>query len=526
MNIRLRHPSLALFAILHLTFYYQVMIPEYIYKVAKVLEENGFETYLVGGSLRNLLMGRPAKDYDLTTDALPEQIEKLFPKSVMTNAKFGTVVVLTKNDWGELETVEVTTFRLEKDYVGGRWPSHVEFTSKLEEDLKRRDFTINALALRLITNDELYPTGHSHPATGKRITNADELKASSKLVDLFGGVKDLENKIIRAVGNPIERFTEDGLRTLRACRLASVYGLEIEENTFDAISKTLDIAKQISKERVRDELMQLVLKSPKPSIGIELMRKCGLLKLYIPELLETFDIKHKEGGDHGDQNVYDHILATVDIAPPEVRFAALFHDIAKPQTKDGDHFPDHDIVGAEMTKEIMTRLKFPRKDIEDTVNLVRWHMFYVPTGKITNDELRITNGGKELRIEDKELRNKVFEEGWGDPAVRRLIMKVGGHDQIDKLIKLRIADATSNPSSSFKPERIDALANRVADVRAKESLLSLKDLAISGKDLAELGIKPGPEMKVILEDLLEKVIEDISLNTKEKLVDLVKELKS
>lgn len=474
------------------------MIPSHIYKVAAILEKHGFEAYLVGGSIRNILMGVPAKDFDITTNALPEQIEKLFPKSIMTNAKFGTVIVMIEAGIGELESVEVTTFRLEKEYVGGRWPSHVEFTPKLEDDLKRRDFTVNALALRLVHENEII------------IHSAQELLISGKIVDLFNGLEDLQNKIIRAVGDPIERFTEDGLRCLRACRLASVYGFEIEEQTFEAISKTLDIANQISKERVNDEFMKLILKSPKPSTGIELMRKSGLLDLYIPELSKTKGVQQEQ---HGDQDVYDHLLATVDVAPPEVRLAGLFHDIGKATTHKDGHFYGHDREGAKMTKEIMTRLKFSNSEIEDTVNLVRWHMFFLPQSAINHEN---------TDEENKESRNESFKKGWSDNAIRRMIIRVGGHEQIDNLIKLRIADAASNPKSDFNPNDIEILSNRIADIRQKESLMSIADLEINGKDLIKLGFKEGPEMKKVLNDILEKVVDDIELNKKDKLIEIAK----
>jgi len=486
------------------------MIPSHIYKVAAILEKHGFEAYLVGGSLRNLVMGLEPKDFDLTTNALPEQIEKIFPKSIMTNAKFGTVIVMIEAEIGELQSVEVTTFRVEKEYVGGRWPSHVEFTSSLAEDLKRRDFTVNALAMRLIENEEL------------KIKKFETSEQHEDIVDLFGGLEDIKNKIIRAVGDPVDRFTEDGLRGLRACRLASVYGFEIEEKTFDAIKKTLDIAAQISKERVQDEFMKLLLKSPKPSYGIELMRLCGLLELYIPELLEGYGIEQNKYHVH---DVYQHSLDTVDIAPPEIRLAALFHDIAKPRCKEGQHFYGHDREGAKMVREIMTRLKFPNKEIEDTANLVRWHMFYIPSGEILNSQLKTSNEEEAVdhgkRISE---RNSHFKNGWSDAAIRRMIIRVGGHEQIDKLIKLRIADALANPKTSFNPDDIQKLAERISRIREKESLLSVKDLAIDGNDLIELGVKEGPEIKKILNVLLEKVADDIDLNSKEKLLELVREL--
>jgi tRNA nucleotidyltransferase (CCA-adding enzyme) len=531
-------------------------MPSYVFKAGQILEDAGYQAYLVGGSLRNLLMGIEPKDFDLTTNALPEKIGEIFPKSIMTGVKYGTVTVLIEDESGELKSLEITTFRVEKEYYGGRWPSEVEFTTKLEDDLKRRDFTVNAMALRLnsLEGYELRVTS-SENIQGQHVTRNSQLNNSqfSNIIDLFEGKKDLENKILRAVGDPIERFREDGLRSLRACRLASVYGFEIEEKTFDAIKETLEVAAQVSMERARDEITKLILNSPKPSLGIELMRKAGLLKLYIPELLEGYGIEQNE---HHIHDIYQHSLDTVDVAPPEVRLAALFHDIGKSRTKEGGHFYGHDREGAEMTRKIMTRLKFSNKEIEDTVSLVRWHMFYVPKGIVVSSKfaslpvtsqqankptslpyIALAKSGKQVNLtlgtpnysqkvsEEKSHRNSTFVDGWSDRAIRHLIIRVGGHEQVDKLLKLRIADAVANPKASFNPEEIQILAKRISEVREKENLMSVKDLKISGHDLLELGFKKGPEIRDVLEELLEKVIDDIELNTKEKLIEEAKKLK-
>lgn len=483
------------------------MIPEHILNIAHTLESHGFEAYLVGGALRNLLMGFPAKDFDLATNALPEEVGKIFPQSIMTNAKFGTVLVMTNTNEGELESVEITTYRVEKEYVGGRWPSHVEFTPNIADDLKRRDYTVNAIALKLESESLA------------NIKKVEDLKNSNLLLDLFGGLQDIETKTLRAVGNPLDRFREDGLRPLRGCRIASVYGFEFEQKTFDAIHLALDVAAQVSMERVRDEFLEILEKSRKPSIGIELMRKSGLLKLYIPELLEGYGMPQNK---YHMYDVYEHSLRTVDIAPVEVRLAALFHDIGKPRCKNGEHFYGHDREGAEMTRKIMQRLKFSKKEIEDTVNLVRWHMFYVPRSIPRKNENQ--NQDKLIDyIREKEERNRQFKLGWSDNAIRRMIMRVGGHEQIDKLIKLRIADALANPKSSFDPTDIQILAERVARIREQESVLSIKDLKINGDDLIKLGFSQGLEIRKALEYLLEKVVDKIELNNYEDLKRLSKE---
>ncbi len=479
------------------------IIPRYIFEIASTLEEHGYEAYLAGGSIRNILLHKMPKDFDLNTNALPEEIGSLFPKSIMTNANFGTVLVMTTDDEGESVEVQITTYRSEKDYVGGRWPSHVEFTPNIEEDLKRRDFTINAMAVRIVGGDS--DIGRINEADDSLDSLAEDIVKSPTFLDYFGGRADLDRKLIRAVGDPIERFTEDGLRSLRACRFASIYGFTIEEGTMKAISETLDIAIQVSKERVRDELKKIIEESPKPSVGLELMRESGLMHLFIPELLEGYGMEQNHFHSH---DVYRHLLDTVDAAPKEVRFAALFHDIGKARTKSGEHFYSHDKVGAEMTREILTRLKFSNKFIDYVVGLVRWHMFYIPTD---SDDEHVDSL--------KEKRDKHFNEGWSDASIRRMIRRVGGERGIDDLIKLRIADAVANPKSRFDPASIRELAQRVAEVRTQDSIMSTNDLRIDGHDLQQIGIPKGPMIKKVLEHLLELVTEDLEMNNRETLIE-------
>ncbi len=369
------------------------MVPQYVVRAGISLTEAGFEAYLVGGSVRDLLLGRVPQDYDIATNAYPEEIAALFEKSIPTGAKFGTMIVVVTDENEEAQQIEITTFRSEADYFAGRWPTKVEFTKSIQEDLARRDFTINAIALRI--NDS-------------EMTMED-------LVDPYGGLKDLEERMIKAVGDPVERFTEDGLRPLRACRLAANLDFEIEENTFAAISKTLTIIDNISKERVREELMKLLLKSSKPSIGLDLMSKSGILLRIIPELLEGTGINQPQF--HVD-DVYTHSLKTVDAAVDDVKLAALFHDIGKPRSRSEDekgvHFYGHDIVGAEMTKEIMERLKFSRAEIDRTANLVRWHMFYYPSAdwrkntvranQIMTLKIKLNEGAENINRHDLKLK--------------------------------------------------------------------------------------------------------------------------
>lgn len=471
------------------------LIPEYIIQIGEELQKNNFECYLVGGSIRDILMGRKPDDFDLATNAYPEDLIKIFKKSIPTGAKFGTITVIVEDKSGENFEVQVTTYRSEEDYVGGRWPSKVEFAKTINDDLSRRDFTINSIALNVEKLDEI---------SGEDIEDI--------LIDPFNGLNDLKENVIRAVRDPFERLSEDGLRAVRACRLASQLGFRIEDSTMKAIKQTNHVTAQVSIERFRDELIKMLIKSPKPSIGLDLLRESGILKIFIPELLEGIEIVQPEF--HSD-DVFTHSIKTVDKAEDDIKLAALFHDIGKPRTRSEDekgiHFYGHDIVGSEMTREIMKRLRFSNNEIERVVKLVRWHMFYYPSA----------DWRKENVIEN-DLQKDDF--GWTDGAIRRLIKNVGGESNIDDLMKLRIADADSNPKNNFNPIELDALALRIADVRAKDMALTVKDLDINGNDLMEnFKIEPSKEMKDILNYLLEKVIDDQSLNKKIDLLRLTKE---
>ena len=455
-------------------------IPDFVKKVGNKLLENNFEAFLVGGCVRDMLLSKTPKDYDIATNATPEEISHIFPRSILIGARFGTVTVLSEENSEETFPVEVTTYRSEAEYINGRWPSKVEFSKTIQEDLARRDFTINALALNMDSDKE-------------------------ELIDLHGGLQDLNQRIIRAVGNPIERFSEDGLRPYRACRFASTLKFEIDENTFEAIKETLNVAKLVSPERVRVEFVRMILESSHPSKGIDLMRECGLLNLFLPELLEGYGVIQN---DFHTDDVYWHNLHCVDIAPDEVKLAALFHDIGKPRKKDGPHFYGHDLEGAEMTRKIMKRLRFSNEEIQKTSNLIRWHMFYYPITEATNDQQKL------------EVRNEMMKHGWSDQAVRRFIRNVGGTDQIDQLFKLRIADATCNPKSAWDPIEIQALEMRVSKVLEQDMAMKITDLDITGTDLINLGVPKGPEIKKILNYLLDKVEEDPNLNERTKLLEL------
>ncbi len=427
-------------------------------KIIRTLNNKGYLCYLVGGSVRDLLLGKVPLEWDLTTDAEPKTVLKLFPKVVPTGIKYGTVTVILDD-----QTFEVTTFRKDEKYVDGRHPINVKYTKKLEEDLSRRDFTINAMAY-----DPIKP----------------------ELVDLFSGKEDLKRRIIRAVGDPEERFSEDGLRPIRACRFAAQLEFEIEKNTFSAIPKVLKVVKKVAIERVHDEFVK-ILKTKKPSIGLNCLNEAKLLDIFIPELVKLMGVEQpKEFHKH---DVYWHSLYACDYASDGnlvVRLSALFHDIAKPLCKEGDTFYDHDKVGAKMTEEILKRLRFSNEITKAASNLVANHMFN-------------------------------YESSWSDSAVRRFIRRVGV-ENLSNLFALRRADVAAM-EREISNDYLAELQKRIDKIIEEENALHVTDLKIDGKDvMRELKIKPGPRVGKILNDLLEEVIDDPALNTKKRLLELVR----
>ena len=468
----------------------EIVIPEYVQKVGRILTKEGYEAYIVGGALRDIVLGKDPHDYDLASNALPDEMLNMFPKAVSTGAKFGTVVALIQDKYGETHEVEVTTFRSESEYVDGRWPSSVSFVDDIDKDLGRRDFTFNAMALDL---SQLKLDGREEPF-------------QVEIYDPYGGVKDIQKKVVRAVGTPLERFKEDGLRAFKACRMASQLGFDIDEETFEAIKESIPVAAQVSMERVRDEFMKMLINSPKPSIGIELMRKSGLLSLFMPELLEGVGVEQKLFHAH---DVYKHSLKTCDVAHDSVKLAALLHDIAKPRTDMGNgHFYGHDKMGADIAEEIMKRMKFSQSEINRVKILIENHMFHYPHIK------------EDMTDEEKE---NIEKHQWTDAAVRRFIQRVG-EENVDDLFKLRLADAQSNPATAFKPEEITILQRRISEVRKQDMALKVTDLKVSGEDLMNIGIEKGPKMGIILNELLDMVVEDPTLNRKDILLEKATEL--
>lgn len=465
-------------------------IPIEIIKILKILHNHKFQAYIVGGCLRDLFLDKKPKDWDIATDATPEQILELFKKRAYYENKFGTVTVLTSSEDKFLKKIEITTFRIEGEYEDKRRPKHIKWAKSIEEDLKRRDFTINAIAAKPL--DDL----------GKlKIKNKEKSKKLSlEIVDPFNGIEDIKKKLIKAVGDPYKRFKEDALRLIRAVRFLVCLenGWNIEKNTKKAIKENSYLIKFISYERIRDEFIKIIM--AKDAIkGIEELRKLDLLKYILPELLEGYKVRQSK---HHIYDVYTHNILSLDYAcknnfPLEVRLAALFHDIGKPRTKKGEGknatFYGHELVGAKMTKKILERFRFDRKTIEKITKLVRWHLFYYDIGKVT------------------------------ESSIRKLIRKVG-KENIDDLVKLRMADRIGSGVKKALPYRLRHFMYMVEKV--SQDPISVKMLKINGNDVMKiLNEGPSPKIGWILQILLGMVIESPQKNKKEILKEAVLKLK-
>jgi tRNA nucleotidyltransferase (CCA-adding enzyme) len=444
-------------------------VPEAVMAVLRTLRGAGKQAWLAGGAVRDLLRGKGAEDFDVATDALPDQVMKLFPRVIPTGIQHGTVMVLSGD-----HKVEVTTFRGEGAYLDGRRPSAVTFLPDIDGDLARRDFTVNAIAW--------------DPIAGA-------------LRDPFSGVEDLRRCLLRAVGDPLARFDEDGLRPLRAVRLACTLPLALEPRTRRAIPETLDVFARVAMERVREELIKLLLRGAPPSRGLRLLLRTGLLARIVPELLES--VGFAQNRFHR-WDVWRHTLRCVDFAPPDlaVRLAALLHDVAKPRCAapregaPGEHtFYDHEKVGAALTVEILQRLKFPRREIERAALLVAEHNWY-------------------------------YRPEWNDATVRRVLARIGPAE-LPALWALRRADL--NARGRLVEEGLSNQAEAEARFQRESdraAALKISDLAISGEDvMRELGIGPGREVGDLLARLLERVMDDPDLNTRESLLRLLAEVR-
>lgn len=467
-------------------------VPEPVMDVIQKISDHGYEAHLVGGCVRDLLMNRQPNDWDVTTNATPDNIQEIFEHTFYEN-NFGTVGVVndrileqievlksqtdvsreTIDALEKLKTIEVTPYRIESTYSDSRHPDKVSFSNKLEDDLARRDFTVNALAF-------------------------DPIKEN--LVDIYEGVRDLQDKIIRAVGNPDNRFNEDALRLLRAIRFATQLGFSVSRETQISIEKFHVKLKEISQERIRDEFNKIVM-SNRPKDGIEMLRESELLKYVIPELMDAVGVE--QNGSHV-FDVYEHLVRTLQHAADkgwdlDIRLAALFHDISKPETrrwskeKSDYTFYGHEVVGSKKTKKILQRLKYSNDIVSRVTLLVRWHMFFSDP-----DQISLT-------------------------AVRRIIRNVGGGDRVWDLIKLRICDriGMGRPKEkSYRLRQYEAMMDE-----AMRSPVSVKDLRINGDQIIEkFHVKPGRKIGWILHACMRETLHIPENNNYEWLVKHVSQL--
>lgn len=443
----------------------RIDIPEGTNKVIETLEAAGYEAFIVGGCVRDSILGRIPGDWDITTSARPEQVKELFKRTIDTGIAHGTVTVMV----GKVG-YEVTTYRIDGEYSDHRRPDQVEFTASLEEDLKRRDFTINAMA-------------YSH---------------SKGIIDMFGGMQDLSSKVIRAVGDACDRFDEDALRILRAIRFAGQLGFDIERDTRKAMILKSRHLKDISAERIRVELTKLLISHhPEKLIDAYVM---GITAHILPE----FDrmMEQPQNNPHHKYNVGVHSIETVKGVEPDatLRWAALLHDVGKPKCHskgedNTDHFYNHEKVGADVARKLMKRLKFDNKTINDVCTLIRWHDYGM--------------GG----IPKKN-------------SIRRLLGQVG-RDFFPLIMEIKKADmaAQSDYKLDEKQLQLEALISRYEEIIASDDCVSMKELKVNGGDLIKLGVKPGPQLGRILNKLLDIVIEDPEKNDREYLLDKAKNMR-
>lgn len=444
---------------------FKINMPENANQIIQVLQEAGYEAYIVGGCVRDAILGKNPSDWDITTSAKPEEVKALFKRTVDTGIQHGTVTVVMKNiQKNELEAYEVTTYRVDGKYEDHRRPTEVSFTASLLEDMKRRDFTINAMAY----NDK------------------------EGVIDHFEGIKDLERRVIRCVGNPTERFDEDALRILRAVRFAAQLDFEIDSNTKEAISKQAMFLKDISAERIHVELTKLLV-SEHPE-KLRMAYELGITKYVLPEFDQMMETT--QNNPHHCYSVGEHTLRVVqEVQSTEtMRWAALLHDVAKPVCKtsqDGiDHFHGHNVEGEKMAKKILARLKFDNDTKHTVARLVYWHDYGM---------------GEVPKIQ----------------SFRKSMNKMG-MDIFDYYTDIKRADILGQ--SEFKREEkfenLEIIKGYYKKVIDEQQCITLKDLAMTGKDLIELGMKPGKELGEVLNYLLEQVLEKPELNQKDILEKL------
>jgi tRNA nucleotidyltransferase (CCA-adding enzyme) len=443
-------------------------IPKSVFEIFNKFSQAGFEIYLVGGAVRDLLLQRDLHDADFTTNATPEQIQKLLPDSFYDNV-FGTVGLIVKTDQGE-EKYEITTYRSEKGYEDRRRPTEVTWGKTLEEDVIRRDFTVNAMAIGPAKNGQL------------------------ELIDLVDGQKDLGMRIIRAVGNANERFSEDALRMMRAIRFAAQLGFTIEPETYEAIVKNAELLQEISAERIRDELLK-ILSSDYPSEGITLLFTSGILNYIMPEMVKGYGVAQAR---HHIHDVWTHSLLSLKHVPskdPIVRLATLIHDVGKPVVAKGEGeartFYNHEVAGAKIAAALAKRLRLSKKDTERLITLVRWHLFTV-------------------------------DERQTDSAIRRFIRNVG-KENLEDMLALRVGDRLGGGARETS-WRLEKFKKRLIEVQKQP--FTVADLKVNGNDVMKIfGIKPGPQVGQILNQLFEEVVEKKLPNQREALLTKLEETK-
>jgi len=429
------------------------------------LKNAGYPVFLVGGAVRDFFTGAETTDYDFTTQARPDQVQGLFRHTIPTGIKHGTITVVYGG-----KNFEITTFRKDGKYTDNRHPDSIKYTENLADDLSRRDFTINALAYDI---------------------------QSEELTDLFGGIKDIEKKTIRAIGNAEQRFSEDYLRMLRAVRFASQLGFSLDPDVNNAILHQSENLSRISTERIREEFIKIIA-SPLPLEGIELCRTSGLLRIFMPELQQTIGVEQNQ---YHLYDVYTHsikVLAAVKNTDYRIRLAALLHDIGKPvckkniDNKDEAVFYNHEIVGGGISRRILRRLKFSNEDVDLIVHLIKNHMFH-------------------------------YTQEWTKGAIRRFIRKAG-ETNLPVLFQLREADRIGNGKRSPDCTELREFRKKVDEIIKEESAFQLKDLAIDGNILMEtFKLSPSRLIGNILKDILEKVLDNPELNTVDSLLRLSKE---
>ncbi|KKW31662.1 MAG: PolyA polymerase [Candidatus Kaiserbacteria bacterium GW2011_GWC2_52_8b] len=448
-----------------------LIVPQEVKNLSQTLKKAGFGAYLVGGCVRDLLIEREPKDWDITTNATPEEIQKLFKETFYEN-KYGTVGVVTESADPRLKVIEITPYRIEGKYSNRRHPDEVHFSDKLSNDLKRRDFTINAIAYDV--EDDTF-------------------------VDEHGGREDLARKIIKTVGVPHERFEEDALRMLRAVRISAELDFAIDTQTAAGIATHATLLKQISQERIRDELIRILL-SPRPMQALYVAQKLGILSSVIPELMAAIGIDQNQAHSY---DVFEHSLRALQHAADknwslEIRLAALLHDIGKPATrlwsddKKDWTFHGHEVVGAKIARKILNDLRFPKETIDTVIKLIRWHMFFSDPDKVTLS------------------------------AVRRVITNVGT-EHIKDLLNMRICDRVGTGRPKEQPFRLRKYMSMVDE--ALRDPVSVAMLKIGGSHIIEVGLeKAGPRIGWILHALLEEVLDEPQKNTSDYLEKRTQEM--